>query len=173
MELKTIKLQGKDYVQVAERIKYFRETVKDGRIETEVNFNPEHTRAVFIAKIYVGDKLISTAHSLKNIAKEFELEKAETRAIGRALGIYGIGIDCGVSTYDEVREAIGTDSNEENYDKATEAQKKQARLLVNKLPVKDSSRIQFEAFSYSGASTIDSATKYQCDKFIDYLKNNS
>lgn len=173
MELKTIKLQGKDYVQVAERIKYFRESVKDGRIETEVNFNPEHTRAIFVAKIYVGDKLISTAHSLKNIAKEFELEKAETRAIGRALGIYGIGIDCGVSTYDEVREAIGAEPNEENYDKATEAQKKQARLLVSKLPVKDSSRIQFEAFSYSGASTIDSATKYQADKFIDYLKQNS
>lgn len=173
MELKTIKLQGRDYVQVAERIKYFRENVKDGRIETEVQFNPEHTRVIFIAKVYSGDKLISTAHSLKNITKEFELEKAETRAIGRALGIYGIGIDCGVSTYDEVREAIGSDSNEENYDKATEAQKKQARLLVSKLPVKDSSRIQFEAFSYSGASTIDSATKYQCDKFIDYLKNNS
>ena len=89
MELKTIKLQGKDYVQVAERIKYFRETVKDGRIETEVNFNPEHTRAVFIAKIYVGDKLISTAHSLKNIAKEFELEKKDFGLVIK-YDVYGV-----------------------------------------------------------------------------------
>ena len=113
-ELRTITLQGKDYVQVAERIKWFRENVKDGRIETSyeiVGADDKH-RVLFTAKIFNGDLLVSTAHSLKNITKEFEFEKGETRAIGRALGIYGIGIDCGVSTYDEVREAIGNGGDE-------------------------------------------------------------
>jgi len=112
-ELKTIKLQGRDYVQVAERIKYFRENYKDGRIETEceITNSDGNPRVIFTAKIYLSDVLVSTAHSLKNIVKEFEFEKGETRAIGRALGIFGIGIDCGVSTYEEVREAIGGNEN--------------------------------------------------------------
>lgn len=105
-KLKTIKLQGKEYVQVAERIKWFRENIKTGSIQTSVEFK-EGNRALFTAKIYVDGHLVSTGHGMKNIVNEFELEKAETRAIGRALGIYGIGIEAGVSTYEEVREAIG------------------------------------------------------------------
>lgn len=174
-QLKTIDLKGRPYVTVAERVRYFRENVKDANIVTTPTFiegaNGKYIQ--FRADVYVGKDLVSNAHSMKPLNLPYAYEKTETAAIGRALGLYGIGIECGVASYEEVREAIGNESSDETYDKATEAQKKQARLLVSKLPVKDSSRIQFEAFSYSGASTIDSATKYQCDKFIDYLKNNS
>lgn len=104
--MKTIKLQGKDYVQVSERIKYFRENYKDGRIVTSIQIVGD--RAIFTASIYDGDKLLATGHGMKNITAEFNLEKAETRSIGRALGIAGIGIDCGVSTYEEAREFFDT-----------------------------------------------------------------
>ena len=105
-KLKTIKLQGKEYVQVAERIRWFRENIKNGSIQTTIEFK-EGNRAIATAIIFVDDQIVSTGHGMKNIVNEFELEKVETRAIGRALGIYGIGIEAGVSTYDEVREAIG------------------------------------------------------------------
>ena len=36
MKLKTIKIQGKDYVEVHERLKYFRNNYKDFSLVTEV-----------------------------------------------------------------------------------------------------------------------------------------
>jgi hypothetical protein len=114
-KLKTIELKGKSYVQVAERIRYFRENYKDGRIET--SYQILDNRVIFTAKIYDGDKLVSTGTGMKNTAQEFELEKAETRAIGRALGIAGIGIDCGVATYDEVQDYYRSAQDDKASDK--------------------------------------------------------
>ena len=98
--MKTITLSGKEYVQVSERLKYFREHFKEGRIETEYQIHDD--RVIFHAKIYNADMLMATGTGMKNIAKEFELEKTETRAIGRALAIAGIGLDAGIASYDEV-----------------------------------------------------------------------
>jgi len=122
-KLKTIKLQGKDYVQVAERIKYFRETYKDGSIQTE--YQILDTRVIFTARIYDGNRLVATGHSLKPISAEYLLEKGETRAIGRALGIAGIGIDCGVSTYEEAREYFETEKPKFTFTEVKERAKKE------------------------------------------------
>lgn len=105
MELKTIRLQGREYVQVAERLKYFRENYKEGRIETEISHLSD--KVIFTAKVFYGDKLIATGHGMKNTAKEFELEKCETRAIGRALAIAGIGLDAGIASYEEIMDFKG------------------------------------------------------------------
>ncbi len=100
MELKTIKLKGKNYLPVSERLRYFRETHKDGRIVTSV----EHldSKVMFKAEVYIGDKLVATGHGMKDHAKEFELEKCETRSIGRALAIAGISLENGIASYDEI-----------------------------------------------------------------------
>lgn len=108
-ELKTIKLQGKDYVQVAERLRWFRENIKNGTIVTVPTFIDGTTGKYiqFKAEIYVDNKPVATAHSMKALNLPYAYEKTETAAIGRALGVYGIGIDAGIASYDEVREAIG------------------------------------------------------------------
>lgn len=110
-EMKKIKLQGKEYVQVAERLKYFRETYEDGKIIT--SYEVVADRIIFTAEVVISGELVATGTAMKNITKEFELEKAETRAIGRALAIAGIGLDAGIASYDEVKEAIGGRTPEE------------------------------------------------------------
>jgi hypothetical protein len=56
------------------------------------------------AEIYIGNQLIATGHGFKSIKSEFDVEKVETRAIGRALAISGVGLDGGISSYEEAKE---------------------------------------------------------------------
>lgn len=130
-QFKTISLQGKEYIQVAERLRWFRENHKDARILTDIKLvenvgwgvegtispatkekMPIGMKYICTAQIIIGDKIVATAHAMKNAREEFNLEKTETRAIGRALGVLGVGIEYGVSTYDEVNEALRTTKNE-------------------------------------------------------------
>ena len=110
-ELKTIDLKGKKYVQVVERLKYFREHFKDGKIITTAKI--EAGAILFTAEIYIGGKKVATGHGLKGLKSEFNAEKAETRAIGRALAIAGIGLDCGISSYEEAQEFFNKGENNE------------------------------------------------------------
>jgi len=105
MQLKTINLKGKEYCQVVDRLKYFNENFKDGSITT--SYEVVNERIIFTAKIIIGGKVKAMGHAMKGIKREFDFEKAETRAVGRALGIFGIGADASISTYEEAREAIG------------------------------------------------------------------
>jgi hypothetical protein len=85
-------------------LKYFREHHKDGKVITSYEISGD--RIIFTAEIHIGGKKIATGHSMKNIKAEFQLEKGETRAIGRALAIAGIGLDCGISSYEEAEECL-------------------------------------------------------------------
>jgi hypothetical protein len=106
-EFKTIDLKGKKYVQVVERLKYFRDNHKDGKVLTSCIV--DSGAVIVTAEIWIAGKKISTGHALKSLKQEFNLEKAETRAIGRALAIAGIGLDCGISSYEEAQEYLGKD----------------------------------------------------------------
>lgn len=104
-KLPTIDLQGKQYVQVKDRIKYFRENFKDYSIVTE----PKSTEGsvMFCAKIVnSNDKIVSTAHSYGKLSQAKAFEKLESVAIGRALAIFGIGIDDSVASADEIADFI-------------------------------------------------------------------
>ena len=110
--MKTIKLQGKEYVQVIDRLKYFNEHFKDGIIKTSHSI--ENGAVIMRAEIIINGKVKATGHALKGLKQEFNLEKCETRAIGRALGIFGIGADNSISTYEEVNEAINKTKGNNN-----------------------------------------------------------
>lgn len=116
MDLKTIKIKGQDYVQVAERIRHFRtsEEYKGWAIEVEWLRIDED---IAIARAIIKDsqgivKSMGTAMEKREERKEGEkvkvnetshVENCETSAIGRALGILGIGIAGGeVASYEEV-----------------------------------------------------------------------
>lgn len=119
MDLKTIKIKGQDYVQVSERIRHFRtsEEYKGWAIEIEwLRIDEE----VAIARAIVKDaegvaKSMGTAMEKREERKEGEkmkvnetshIENCETSAVGRALGILGIGIAGGeVASYEEVMRA--------------------------------------------------------------------
>lgn len=116
MELKTIKIKGQDYVQVSERIRHFRtsEEYKGWAIEIEwLRIDEDIAIARAIIKNEDGIiKSMGTAMEKREERKEGEkakvnetshVENCETSAIGRALGILGIGIAGGeVASYEEV-----------------------------------------------------------------------
>lgn len=119
MDLKTIKIKGQDYVQVSERIRHFRtsENYKGWAIEVEwLRIDEDIAIARAIIKNENGIvKSMGTAMEKREERKEGEkvkvnetshVENCETSAIGRALGILGIGIAGGeVASYEEVLRA--------------------------------------------------------------------
>jgi hypothetical protein len=90
-----IKLGGKDYLQVAYRVQWFRTEHPAGRIETDVvNMEPLLVKAA----VYDADgHMLATGHggadagARKVVWSGREFEKAETAAIGRALAHAGYG----------------------------------------------------------------------------------
>lgn len=89
-----IDLKGKDYLQVMWRLVWFREEHPDGQIETELVEHKHGEYAVFKAVISEPktEHVVATAYGSESV-KDFRdyLEKAETKAIGRALAILGYG----------------------------------------------------------------------------------
>jgi hypothetical protein len=91
-ELPMLSLKGKDYIQVAHRLVWFREEMPDARIETSF-IEIEDQYAIARAVVSTSDgKILGTA-TKKEDAKHFPdfIEKAETGAIGRALALCGFG----------------------------------------------------------------------------------
>ena len=112
--LKTINIKGKEYVEVNERLKYFRENYHNFALVTEVlQCTDEH--CVMKASIFNSEGVIvATGHAHETrtgsfINKTSFVEVCETSAWGRALGNFGIGIDTAVCSAQEVVNAISKD----------------------------------------------------------------
>lgn len=111
-ELKGIDIKGKLYVEVNERVNYFRTEPKyDGwAIETELCSLNE---GVCIIKATIKDpggivKATGYAYEKEGstfINKTSYIENAETSAVGRALGFLGIGIKTSIASAEEVLNA--------------------------------------------------------------------
>jgi hypothetical protein len=108
-----INIKGKSYVLVNERIKEFRnnDRYKGYSIETElVAFDPNF--CVFKAIIKdENNRVVSTGFSheekgASELNSTSYVENSESSAIGRALGILGIGIDGSIASAEEVENAI-------------------------------------------------------------------
>ncbi len=122
-KLKSIKIKGKDYVEVHERLKYFRATYPKYSLTTEVIEKTESSILVMAIIKDDKDRILATglAEESKNstfINKTSYVENAETSAWGRALGNLGIGLDTSVASADEVSNAIA------NQNKPTKVVKK-------------------------------------------------
>lgn len=110
-KMKTINIKGKQYVEVNERIKFFRENYPEHSLTTEVVQLTED-RAVMKATIFnnLGTP-IATGHAYEDrdsgfINKTSFIENCETSAWGRALGNLGIGIDTSIASAEEVGNAV-------------------------------------------------------------------
>jgi hypothetical protein len=117
--MKTINIKGKEYVQVNERVKYFQtqkkyekwgiETIK---IKDEVCQTKKDRLVQFRAVIFDENKMIrATGHAEEYMGSSYInktsfIENCETSAIGRALGLLGIGIDSSIDTADTIENAI-------------------------------------------------------------------
>ena len=131
-KLKTINIKGKEYVEVNERIRYFRENYPQGSIVTELVSNVDGV-CVFKATAYNMDVIIATGHAYEKegstfINKTSYIENCESSAIGRCLGIAGIGIDGSVASAEEVQTAIANQVDKETINRALEKLRKSKEI---------------------------------------------
>lgn len=108
-QLKTMDIKGKTYVPVNERIKAFRMLYPDGSLVTEI-VKYEDSVIIMKAIAFYEGRVLATGYAKEvegssNINRTSALENAETSAVGRCLGLLGIGIDTSVASYEEVSNA--------------------------------------------------------------------
>lgn len=115
-DMNTINIKGKEYTPVSERIKFFNENYPNGSITTELVSAVDAENIVIKAVVTPDIKVparIFTGYSQATVGdgyinKTSALENAETSAVGRALGMMGIGITDSVASSDEVVKATTT-----------------------------------------------------------------
>ena len=167
MELKTIDIKGKEYVLVNERIKAFWQLYPNGRILTEL-ISLENEMCVIKAKVFTDREderpaATGTAYEKESssfINKTSYIENCETSAIGRALGILGIGIDTSVASAEEVENAI---ENQKKID-TIKAQALEKAIQNKNIPT-DKVNAVLSKFGYKAISDISIADyKKVCDE---------
>jgi len=109
--MKVVNIKGKNYVEVNERLKYFRQNFQGYSLLSEI-VELTDERIVIKARILSPD-LVEVANGLAYelagssfINKTSYIENCETSAWGRALANFGIGLDNSVASADEVSQAI-------------------------------------------------------------------
>ena len=121
--IKTTPIKGKQYAEVNQRIKVFRMLYPNGNIETDI-VSLENGVCVMRTTVFDEEgKKLATGHAYEkeganNINKTSYIENCETSAVGRALGMIGIGIDTSIASYEEVSNAIHQQELEEPANKA-------------------------------------------------------
>lgn len=124
--IKTTNIRGKEYAEVNQRIRAFRMVQPEGSISTEIVSNQDGV-CVFKATVCnEAGQILGTGYAYEKenssfINKTSYIENCETSAVGRALGMCGIGVDNSVASYEEVANAIEQQSE---LKPATEAEKK-------------------------------------------------
>lgn len=113
--IKTTNIKGKEYAEVNQRIKAFRMLYPEGFIRTGI---VSHADGIVIIKAEAGYIDAAGAEHILGTGTAFEdkqkgmingtsyIENCETSAVGRALGMLGLGIDMSVASYEEVNNAI-------------------------------------------------------------------
>lgn len=138
LKSKAIDIKGKDYVQVKDRITYFNDTYESGYIQTQLISEPGADMVVIKAKVtpnhentdryFTGYSQAKWGDGMVN--KTAALENCETSAVGRALGMMGIGILDSVASADELNKAVSDPRA-----KQTATEKRDSKVLCNKCSI--------------------------------------
>lgn len=169
--MKTIDIKGKDYVPVTERLLYFRKHFPDWKIVTEI-IKLDQAFVLMKAAVLDADGVTrATAHAYEKenssfINKTSYIENCETSAVGRALGILGIGIDTSLASYEEVATAVKNQNR--NYEpKSRPQRKKQTVSLDEILNLKDfiseAGKKEEDILKWAKVDKLEHMTKEQID----------
>lgn len=115
--VRTIDVKGKEYAEVNQRIKAFRQVHPLGNIRTEIE---KLEAGVVVMKAIITDnqgKTLGTGYAYEKegssfINKTSYIENCETSAVGRALGMCGYGIETSVCSYEELQNVINNQKKE-------------------------------------------------------------
>lgn len=111
-QLRFTNIKGKEYAEVNQRILAFWSLFPDGRIITK-KASDDGQRCEFVCFVYRDEadkEPTTTGHAYEvrqgNVNSTSYIENCETSAIGRALGLLGIGATTSIASADEVLNAI-------------------------------------------------------------------
>ena len=127
-DLATVKIKGKDYVMVNERIKAFRNNFKGFSLETEIiDITSESCTMRAVVRDETG-RIIATGTAQEqkqssNINKTSYVENCETSAWGRALGNLGIGVDTSICSAEELSFALTNQKATEEREQSEKTEK--------------------------------------------------
>ena len=136
--IKTTNIKGKEYAEVNQRIKAFRQLYPEGFIKTEILSNEN---GVVVMKASVGwyfadgsEIVLATGTAYEKetssyINKTSYIENCETSAVGRALGMIGFGIDTSVASAEEVENAINNQEQIKDAEKVEKLKNEKIREL--------------------------------------------
>ena len=122
-KFKTTNIRGKKYVEVNERIKFFRQEDEYKNWTISTDFTAMDSE-MCVCKAVIADttqRVVATGHAHEeragsHINKTSYVENCETSAIGRALAMMGIGIDTSIASANEVKDAIAKQEAPANTD---------------------------------------------------------
>tara|TARA_R110002012_G_scaffold42523_2_gene115721 strand:+ start:12173 stop:12721 length:549 start_codon:yes stop_codon:yes gene_type:complete len=115
-KLKTIKIKGRDYVEVNERLMYFRDQYPNYSLTSEVIEKTDNS-ILILASIMdeqgrvVANGLAEEEKGSTFINKTSYVENCETSAWGRCLANFGIGLKTSIASAEEVQNAISNQGN--------------------------------------------------------------
>ena len=140
-QMKTVPIKGKDYVQVPERVKAFRQICPAGCISTEIL---SLTDEMVVMKTTITDedgKVLATGMAFERpdssyINKTSFIENCETSAVGRALGMLAIGVDASMASADELVNAIV------NQERIKQNEKADKEIAVSDQGIKNTKRLK-------------------------------
>ena len=163
--LPMVDIKGKNYVMVKDRVKAFRDVFPDFAIETEIiHLDADSVTIRATIKDETGNvKATGHARELQNasfINKTSYVENCETSAIGRAIGLLGIGIDDSFGSADEVANAI----NQQTQEKVSVRQATVLKGMIDKYNVNTTAVLK-----WVGASSVDDMTVEQYAKACDAI----
>lgn len=116
-KLKSVNIKGKEYVEVNERLRYFRSTYPNYSLTSEVLEKTDKSILILASIINEDGRVIANGMAEEEkgstfINKTSYVENCETSAWGRALANFGIGLDTSVASADEVQNAIANQTKE-------------------------------------------------------------
>jgi hypothetical protein len=130
--MKTVNIKGKEYVEVNERLKYFREHYPEYTLISEILSMGDGMVVMKATIISPENRVIATGHAYEMedssfINKTSYIENCETSAWGRALANFGIELDTSVASAEEVQNAVLN----QPINKSTQRQASTTRTIQN------------------------------------------
>jgi hypothetical protein len=171
------KIKGQDYLEVKWRIAWLRAEHPDAVLTTELHSH-ENGRAIFSAHVQIPDGGASTGWGSETVDSfENYIEKAETKAIGRALAASGYGTqfcddfnDTGAIADAPVSFSRGGNAQQATAETlATNAQKSMIQYKARQAQLEPEKLVEF--IQETTGKAFNELTKREASKVIDALSD--
>ena len=175
-------IKGKMYAEVPQRIQAFRKLYPEGFIKTEL-VSMVDGMAVIKASVGVYDvtdnheTIFATGYAYERegstfINKTSFIENCETSAVGRALGMLGIGSETSIASAEEVQNAI---TQQEEQKKAEEEAKKPITAVMLKAvrtSIEKNKLNEEKTLEYFKISKLEEMTVAQMRQFNEMIEKS-